>query len=313
MANQAEPDHPRQLGRSRGYTAGDLPGRLRHWHAPRLNRWERLCVTAGTLDIEYLDETGVNAAALAAGDKRWVVPGRRWRVARMSAVSRFELEVHADSKGQAEAPQLLRSDLLTKAGRVSVSGAGELADLARSLPAGERCIVAGAFDMAAPIEARRTGPALYWHPLECRAGRTVALMARARQPFDLTAYLGRDHAVIEAALGEALAGDAECDRWLRATLARHLCIEETLLFPAYLEAGGREAWVRGLENEHGYLRQYQAELDHAGSRRRFLRLLDGHDEKEERVVYPDLLEHLGERADELLASAMICPIREATA
>ena len=78
-------------------------------------------------------------------------------------------------------------------------------------------------------------------------------------------------------------------RWLRNALARHLVIEEQLLFPAYLAAGGRAGWVRGLCNEHALLRRDLERLHDAGARRRFLLLLDGHDEKEEQIVYPDII------------------------
>ena len=137
------------------------------------------------------------------------------------------------------------------------------------------------------------------------AGGFTAFVARAAQAFDLAQYLGRDHAVIEAALAGMLRGDTEYTRWLHAALDRHLHIEEDLLFPAYMEAGGRAAWVRGLKNEHTYLRQYRTSLAEPDSRRKFLRLLDGHDEKEERIVYPDMLAHLGSRADDLTTSAIL--------
>lgn len=309
MTNRIEPERPRRLGRSRAYTAGDLPERLRHWHAPRINRWERLHVTAGTLGIACLEAAGVMSAVLVAGDKRWFAPGMRWRVTDMNADSRFELEVHADWKGQAEAPQQLRTELLTEARRMTASDVRAFDALVHSLPAGERRIVEGRFDMGELTGALFDTRTLSWHPLDCSAGYFTALIARSRQPFDLAAYLGRDHAVIEAALGGALSGDAESDRWLRATLERHLHIEEDLLFPAYIEVGGLEAWVDGLKREHGYLRQYLNELDQPGSRRKFLRLLDGHDEKEERVVYPDILARLGARAEAVLMAAMGSPVR----
>ena len=45
-------------------------------------------------------------------------------------------------------------------------------------------------------------------------------------------------------------------------------------------------------------------LDDAVARRRFLLLLDGHDEKEEQIVYPDILARLGRDADRLAMEAM---------
>lgn len=47
-----EPEQPRRPGRSRAYTAANLPERLRQWHSPRINRRERLWVTGDSLAIE---------------------------------------------------------------------------------------------------------------------------------------------------------------------------------------------------------------------------------------------------------------------
>ncbi len=303
-----QPEQPRLLGRSRAYTLATLPERLRQWHAPRINRWEKLWVTGGSLAIEYLGASGATGVELGPRENRWFAPGTRWRVLRMATDSRFELEIYADVKGQAEAPQPLRSSLLVEALTVTAADARELAALLHSLPAGERRIVHARFDLGTWSGAATGVHTLFWHPLAAASGRFTVLVARSNEPFDLSAYLGRDHAVIEAALGGALAGDADDDGWLRATLERHLQIEEGLLFPAYLAAGGRDAWVQGLKLEHGWLRQYLGELDQPISRRRFLRLLDGHDEKEERVIYPDILAHVGARADALLDAAIAWPV-----
>lgn len=298
-----QPAAPRMLGRSNAYTAEDLPPRLREWHAPRVNRWERLWVTAGRIALEFLGSGGIDRLEMAAHEHRWIAPGMRWRVHTMVPGSRFELEIHADAKGQAEDPEPLRASVLEEAPRIAAPDPAALGRMLAELPAGARCIVDAAFDAAAwTLPAAEVGQ-LSWHPLAGAPGRFTAFAARSATPFGLAAYLGRDHAVIEAALGGALAGDAEASAWLRATLARHLAIEEKLVFPAYLAAGGRRGWVDGLMREHDYLRQYLAALDEPLSRRRFLRLLDGHDEKEERVVYPDVLAHVGASANALLAAA----------
>lgn len=307
MTDPARPEHPRLLGRSRTYTAGDLAERLRRWHAPRIDRWERLHVTAGTLAIEYLDAGGTVAARLTAGEQHWLAPGTRWRVAHLGPGDCFEIGVHADTKGQAEAPQPLRTDLLSHATRVRVADVAALSALVRSLPPGERRVVDAAFGLASLPEELRVDHTLFRHPLAADRVTFTALIARSTRPFGLAAYLGRDHAVIEAALGGALAGDAESDRWLHATLERHLHVEEESVFPAYVAAGGDARLVRGLRNEHEYLRKYLAELDEPLRRRKFLRLLDGHDEKEESVVYPDAMARLGTRADALLAAAIARP------
>lgn len=305
MTDPVAPEHPRLLGRSRTYTAADLSARLRRWHAPRINRWEKLCVATGTLAIECLEAGGVATTRLAAGDQRWIAPGTRWRVAHMEPGDQFDIGVHADSKGQAEAPQPLRSDLLSHAPRVSAGDAAALQELADSLPPGERRLVDARFALAAVPEHLLQDRTLFWHPVAADGDTFTALLARAAEPVDLATYLGRDHAVIEAALGGALSGDAESARWLPATLERHLHIEEEVIFPAYVEAGGDARLVHGLLNEHRYLRQYLHELDQPLSRRKFLRLLDGHDEKEESAVYPDIVARVGKRADALLASAIV--------
>lgn len=307
----AAPDGPEQarpLGRSRPYTAADLSARLKHWHAPRINRWELLHVTQGVLAIESLDAGGITATTLATGATRWIAPGTRWRVAAMPADCRFEIGVHADAKGQAEAPQPIRSRLLEAARRESVADLAALRRLLADLPIGAHCIVELRFDAVAARAALTASRMLFWHPLAIGAAGSSVMVARAAAPFDLAAYLGRDHAVIEAALGGALEGDVEALGWLRKTLERHLHIEEQMIFPAYVAAGGEARLVRGLENEHKYLRQYLAELDQPLSRRKFLRLLDGHDEKEEGTVYPDILRHVGVRADAMLDRALAWPL-----
>ena len=145
---------------------------------------------------------------------------------------------------------------------------------------------------------------LCWHPLATEYRSHAALVVRSAQAVGLADYLGRDHAVIEATLAGALRGDAERGRWLRNLLARHLVIEEDVLFPAWLQAGGNPGWARGLRNEHAHLRRDLDHLDDAVARRRFLLLLDGHDEKEEQIVYPDILARLGRDADRLAMEAM---------
>lgn len=306
-AGRVQPEHPRLLGRSRAYTPDTLPARLRHWHAPRINRWERLCVTTGTLAIECLGAGGVARSVLGAGEQRWLAPGTRWRVARLDADGHFEIEIHADSRGQAEAPQPVRSDLLSRARRMHVPDVAALLALARALAPGERRLVDARFGLDALPPTWLRSHTIFWHPLRADAASFTTLVAHSGNPIDLATYLGRDHAVIEAALGEALAGDAEGGRRLRATLERHLHIEEEIVFPAYLESGGEERLVHGLMNEHRYLRQYLHELDQPVSRRKFLRLLDGHDEKEECVVYPDIIAKLDARADALLDRALTRP------
>lgn len=291
----------RQLGRSRVYAYGDLPSRLHHWHAPRANRWEYLCVTVGPLEIQWLGAEGIRADTLGTGDARWIAPGMRWRVTRMQTQSRFQLEIHADDATAASAPQPVRAALLDEADEITLTGPDALEPALSNLAPRERCLLRARFDIAPHMQDRiaRGAGDLCWHPLERGEARCSALLARAAEPIGLLEYLGRDHAVIEAALAGALRGDVERELWLRNTLARHLVIEEEILFPAYLEAGGNPGWVRGLCNEHKHLRRDLDRLSDPVSQRRFLLLLDGHDEKEEQTVYPDILSRLGADDDVL--------------
>ena len=295
MTHVAEPSaRRRQLGRSRTYTSTDLPARLRRWHAPRANRWVRIVVDAGALDVEWLGADGMTAERLWQGSSRWIEPGLRWRIAESDASARFQLEIHADESSPAAAPQPLRAALLDDAPVMRIDDTIAFARMLANLEQGTRNLVRGSFDLDDALRAAMdaSGGRVCWHPLRDGGGQRVALISRSAQPIGLLEYLGRDHAVIEAALAGALRGEAERMEWLRGALARHLAIEEDILFPAYLQAGGNEGWVRGLRNEHDRLRRDINHLDDPVAQRRFLLLLDGHDEKEEQIVYPDILARL---------------------
>lgn len=300
----------RQLGRSRRYTTADLPRRLEQWHAPRANRWERLRVVAGNLELEWLAPGGIATEQLHNGDERWIGPGMRCRMASMDADAGFELEIHADDATPVSTPQALRSAWLDEVAWARSDDVDAFRKLLTELATGEQRLVRGRFHLTVEVlEAilKDLGWMMFWHPLEQGDSGFTAFVARAAQPIGLSEYLGRDHAVIEAALAGALRGDAEPVRWLKTTLARHLVIEEELLFPAYLHAGGRTGWVDGLRNEHERLRRGVTALSDAASRRRFLLLLDGHDEKEEQIVYPDIVVRLGAESDVATHAAMLCP------
>lgn len=316
---ETEPVPPadlRPLGRSRAYTADDLPARLLHWHAPRANRWQRLCVTADRLCTQWLGVGGVTSAWLRAGESRLIAPGTRWRVTEMPAQTRFELQIFAADALFVSAPQPLRAALFDAAESVVVADGEAFVSLIDNLAPGDSRLLKVGFDCAAPLRASvvSAGQHLFWHPLSVDGQGVTAFIARSAEPVGLLEYLGRDHAVIEAALARALRGDARGVAWLHASLQRHLAIEEQLLFPAYLKAGGREAWVRGLCNEHAHLRK-QLDLlfdDDADvtlrARRRFTLLLDGHDEKEEQIVYPDILARVGADLVELTRAAILYPL-----
>jgi hypothetical protein len=304
----APPAQRRQLGRSRAYTLANLPERLRRWHAPRANRWEYLCVDAGPLVVEWLDSEA--AQSLRTAESCWIAPGTRWRIAWLDAQSRFRLEIHADAATAASTPQRLRAALLDAAECARIDDEAGLVRLLDGLRAGERRLVRAGFGCGPALRAAiaESEGTLCWHPLDAGRGHATAVLSRSAQPTEFAEYLGHDHAVIEAALAGALRGDAEREAWLRNVLARHMRIEEQLLFPAYLDVGGNAGWVRGLCNEHRQLEVHLGRLAEAESRRRFLLLLDGHDEKEEQVVYPDILAKLGDDARGMGLQAMLLSV-----
>jgi hypothetical protein len=301
LNSSAPSSQMRQLGRSRRYTSADLPARLRHWHAPRANRWERLCVTSGALEIEWLAADGIVQQRLCGGASIWIAPGSRWRVMGIDTAATFQLEVHADDSTPASAPQVVRTGLLDDAPCIRPDDVDDFVRRVDALAPGQRGLVRAGFDFTAPLLdiLRDRAGAMCWHPLAAGADGCAALIVHAQQSIDLPDYLGRDHAVIEAALAGALRGDAEHACWLRNALARHLHIEERILFPAYLDAEGNAGWVRGLCNEHAHLRRALDRLDDPTMQRRFLLLLDGHDEKEETIVYPDIVARKGTRIQAL--------------
>ncbi|MEO8746292.1 MAG: hemerythrin domain-containing protein [Rhodanobacter sp.] len=298
------------MGRSRSYTCVDLPERLRHWHAPRANRWEHLCVMTGVLEVQWLAASGLETETLQGGARRWIAPGKRWRVSRIDHNACFQLEIHADDGSPAGAPQPVRSAWLDEVAQLQLDDVAALPKLLAELGPGQHSLVRGSFDFGPALctAMANSGRTLFWHPLEAGNGRHVALVVRSRQPAGLLEYMGRDHAVIEAVLSGALRGNTEHGAWLRSALTRHLLIEEGVLFPAYLDAGGNSGWVRGLCNEHQHLRRHLDNLHEVSAQRRFLLLLDGHDEKEEQLVYPDILARLAEQADGLSRTVMQYPI-----
>jgi hypothetical protein len=302
----APPEDLRPLGRSREYARGNLPRRLSFWHAPRANRWELVCVSAGRLRTQWLGASGVAVVDLPAGDSRWIAPGMRWRVADMAVETRFALRIYAADALPVGAPQPLRAALFDDAEHISVDDAEVFRTVIAALVPGGARLLHGCFDYddALPVLAGVSGSHWFWHPLHASTEGFTAFVTRSARPVGLMEYLGCDHALIEAVLSKALRGDAEYASWLHLALTRHMAIEEKLLFPAYLEVGGRESWVRGLRNEHAHLRRQLAMLANPDSTRRFLLLLDGHDEKEEQIVYPDIVARLTGDATDLTRAAM---------
>lgn len=298
----------RKLGRPREFVHADVPGYLRHWHAPRANRWERLHVAAAALDMQRLEPGRIVTRTLRAGETCWIAPGTRWRLDPVAPDARFMLDIHADETSSAAVPQKARSAWLRTRVPVVLKDAAALTALLATLEPGDYQLVQARFALAIPMAAAlaEAGHTLARHPLAADRDGHVALIVHTLQVVTLADYLARDHAVIEAALACALE-DGDRRHWLRHVLGRHLGIEETLLFPAWLAAGAERAMVDGLLREHADLRAHLGRLDEPASLRRFLLMLEAHDEKEERQVYPAMMDLLESRADELTRKAMCRP------
>lgn len=260
---------------------------------------------AGEPVFEWLGIADVAIRRMAAGDGCWIAPGSRWRIARMDANACFELATFADETTTADAPQGVRRVWFDQLPVMQLEAGANPAVVLDALRPGDARLLRAAFDFSAQLVAaiEANGGKYSWHPLDADSDKCAAVIVFPSEPADLANYMGRDHAVIESALAGALAGDAERGRWLRHALARHLAIEEQLLFPAYLDAGGNDAWIRGLHREHDDLRRHLPHLGHPVSRRRFLLMLDGHDEKEEQLIYPDIVARTTSRAAEWVARA----------
>ncbi|MCW5570502.1 MAG: hypothetical protein KIT78_05360, partial [Steroidobacteraceae bacterium] len=73
-------------------------------------------------------------------------------------------------------------------------------------------------------------------------------------------------------------------------------------------AGGQTDWVQGLLRDHQDLSHHLPRLDDPRARRRFLLVLDGHDEREEQIVYPDIMGRLAADAAALATRIMHYPL-----
>ena len=294
----------RPLGRGRQHRADDRAERFANWHAARANRWERLTVEHGALVLQWLEDAGTSTREIFRGQSLWLAPGRRWRIARWSDDAIFSLQVHADDSVIADAPQAGRAALLDEAPRLQPEDTAVLAKSLATLAPGERCLLRTRFDPAPTVRAAlaASGGTLTWHPLAADEGDHVALLVRTAEAVDLLDYLGRDHALIEAALVGALRGDAVRERWLHGLLARHLAIEEEDIFPAFLAAGGSLEIIAALRREHDLLRGHLENIADPASHRGLLLVLEAHDDKEEQLVYPDFLARIGSRAAALTAA-----------
>lgn len=186
----------------------------------------------------------------------------------------------------------------TRPSEWAVGSAAELESALARVGAGERLLVAGRVPWEAPVRAAIAARALWWLPLEPEAGRWRALAEQPRGDAGLAAYLAREHRLIEQAWDELPGGRAF--RW---RLARHLRVEEEILFPAWVAHGDRPGWARGLAAEHDLLRR--PILNSRIHFRAYRERLGSHAEKEERVFYPALAACLGAEAGALLRAAML--------
>ena len=286
MAGPAEPaPELRRLGRSRAYARTDIPKRLFDWHTPRQGRWERLCVTSGVLQIEWLEATFIHSERLDDTAAKWFASGTRWRVADIGPETRFELEVFAKATNGISGISPARAELLGESKQVFLGEASGLEDFTAGFDVGEQRIVHGHFQWSEACREmeERNKTTFSWHPMMvCDSGFTAFVM-RTGQPVGLADYLCRDHAVIESALSGLL------------------------VFPRYIEAGGRSVWISSLEKEHAQLRQHLDSLADERVRQALPRMLDSHDEKEERIIYPDVVRILGSRGKDPAHAAFLFP------
>ena len=264
------------------------------WHAPRLNRWERLRANGGDAVLERLEPSEIAAHTLPAGEEYWIEPGERWRLASLDSAGSLEVAPHAQDALSSSRPQAARERWLAGVKEVEVEGVSDLRNLLDMLPEGERRLCLGAFDWTDAVVAAKIilRGRLSWHPLAAESnGNFAALAIHVGNPVNLVDYLGRDHAVIEAALSMAARGVGGAPARFRGILRRHVAIEEALLFPAYDTTDDRGRMVRGLLREHRYIEAALEGADEPGSLRRLWRLLEAHDEKEELLVYPEIVTH----------------------
>ncbi|OYV75731.1 MAG: hypothetical protein B7Z66_11580 [Chromatiales bacterium 21-64-14] len=300
-------DHPvgLRLLVERVYDAREIRGKFSAWHAPRLNRWERLQVVAGAILCERLRPVGIARRELPSGESCWFGPGIRWRVRGIDADSRIAVAPHAGPAAEADLPSPARSHWLDDPERLAVAGEGDLARTLTRMREGTSRLIHGRGDPAAAVgdAFRRAGGRFTWHPLWSEGDRYIAWTARQPEAITLADYLGRDHALIEAALARHRQGDPHGLQWALFMLERHMRLEETFLFDIYRRQGGSARRIAELEREHGLVREDRAGLTRPQTLRRFWRILEAHDEKEESLIYP----YLTGAGEEGLLRAMAFP------
>ncbi len=301
------PPDLRWLGCSRTYSGVDTPRRLFAWNAPRSGRWVRLCVTNGLVEVEWRDGTAIRIGVLEHGTPAWFDPRTPWRLVCLEPETRFAIEVYSAGGETVDSLPPGRSILLDGAEQRQSGNPGEFEEIITAMRPSGYCIIHGRFDWHDAWQGidRHIADEFFWHPMEEGDSVFLAFVARAQQPVGLADYLQSDHRVIESALAGFLNGNEQRARWLQNMLSRHIRIEEELLFPRYLSAGGRAPWVRSLETEHARLRRSLEQLVTGDPGHGFARALDDHDEKEERIIYPEILRCLGPDERELARQAFL--------
>lgn len=280
------------------------------WHAPRLNRWERIRALGGTAVLERLEPAEIRTLTLGPEIDYWAPPGQRWRLGSMEPGASLEIAPHAQDSASTASPHPARASWLTGIETVRLADETALRDLLACLGPGERRLCLGEHNWTDAVRSAdiATDGRLSWHPLSGGANsRFLAIAIHCTQPASLADYLGRDHALIEAALSAALEGRDDGAVRFRTALKRHVAFEEEILFPACEGTQAERAAIEELRREHRYIRDCLKTDLKPDSMRRLWRLLEAHDEKEEQIIYPRLTSVNGDAAAELLQRALIFP------
>ena len=284
----------------------ELTGR---WHAPRLNRWERLMVKEGGAVLELLNLKEIRQVVLPEGGEVWIRPGERWRLECLDTAAKFSIGIYADDSASSSSPLRERDICLRNLNCAQLENATELYELLRSMPAPAGYMLEGRFewDEALSKVLGNGDSALSWHILSGGVtGYFCALAVKCKQTFHLIDYLSRDHMIMEAAFTMARHGDGQRYwAYFKYLLLRHIAIEENVLFPLLADASSKRLIVEGLFREHELIKTALNDDHNARMRRKVWRLLEAHDEKEELIVYPELPNLISSSTNALINSVMI--------
>lgn len=277
---------------TREYSGTSYKAFVDRWHAPRLNRWEKLTVHGGRATLEHLGPSRIETILLEEGDEIWVKPGERWGIKQVDENAKFVVAPHAEDNASSSEPHTFRNNWLYDFQHYKASDESALYEILDSMDTGTRLGVQGRFDWRPAIaHIREHGRAdITWHLMTSSSNnKFVAIAGCVDGEASITDYLGRDHVFMEAAFSIALKNkDAINWYYFKSMLIRHIRIEEGVLFPLFVKQNSNDAMVSGLLREHRYIKQCLDEGMTPVSTRRLWRLLEAHDEKEELIVYPDI-------------------------